>query len=199
MSFTLNGCRITVSFYFAALVAAILIYDPGGLAFAGILAATLHESGHLAVMRIFRVKPSLIRFTPFGIDLEKSDCVGHSYWHDALISLAGPGVNIAAALLMRLLSVEAENPFLMANLVFALFNLLPVEPLDGGQALYSVLCTKFSAEQAAKAVSILSFLTLMPLAAAGFLILFHSPWNFALLLTCGYLTVLLVLKNGRYY
>jgi stage IV sporulation protein FB len=169
------------------------------MAFAGIFAAALHETGHLAVMWLFRVKPSLIRFTLFGIDLVKSDCAGHSYWHDALISLAGPGVNFAAALLLRLFLVEAGNPFLTANIAFALFNLLPIEPLDGGQALYCVLCTKFHAEQAAKAVSVLSFLTLLPLAAVGFLILFRSPWNFALLLTCGYLMVLLVLKNGRYY
>jgi stage IV sporulation protein FB len=199
MSFTINGCRITVSFYFVALLAVVLIYDPAGVAFAGILAAALHEAGHLVVMRIFRVKPSLIRFTPFGIDLVKSDCVVHSYWHDALISLAGPGVNIAVALLLQLFSIKAEDPFLASNIALALFNLLPVEPLDGGQALYSVLCTKFSAEQAAKAVSILSFLTLMPLAAAGFLVLFRSPWNFTLLLTCAYLMVLLVLKPGKFY
>jgi Peptidase family M50. len=199
MAFTVNGCRITVSFYFAALLAAVLLCDRSGMAFAGILAAALHETGHLTVMRIFRVKPSLIRFTLFGIDLVKSDCAGHSYWHDALISLAGPGINIAAVLLLRLFSIEAGNPFLAANIAFALFNLLPIEPLDGGQALYCILCTRFHAEQAEKAVSVLSFLALMPLAAAGFLVLFRSPWNFTLLLTCGYLMVLLVLKNGRYY
>lgn len=199
MSFTIKGCQISVSFYFIALLAAILIYDPGGVAFAGILAAALHEAGHLAVMWMFRVKPLYIRFTPFGIDMVKSDCAVHSYWHDVLISLAGPGVNIAVALLMHFFSIQTDNPFLSTNIALALFNLLPIEPLDGGQALYSVLCTKFSTEQSAGAVSILSFLTLMPLAAYSFLILFRSPWNFTLLLTCGYLMVLLVLKNGRYY
>jgi stage IV sporulation protein FB len=199
MCFTVKNCHITISFYFVAMLTILLLEDQSGTAFIGILAATLHETGHLVTMRAFGVKPSQIRFNPFGIDIIKSCCADHSYQHDALISLAGPGANAVAALLMCTFQNPATTCFILVNLIIALFNLLPIEPLDGGQALYSILCIKFSADQSAKIVAVISFLVVTPLAVFGFLILFHSPGNFSLLLACGYLIVLLVLKNGRYY
>jgi stage IV sporulation protein FB len=199
MSFTIHNCRITVSFFFVAMVAIVLLEDKSGTSLLAFLAAALHEAGHLIVMRAFGVKPSQIRFTPFGIDIIKSCCVDRSYRRDALISFAGPCANIAMFLLLSALQFSIGNSFMLANLIFALFNLLPIEPLDGGQALYSLLCMKFSADQSAKAVAIVSFAVLTPLAIVGFLTVFRSPGNYSLLLVCGYLMALLLFKNGRYY
>jgi stage IV sporulation protein FB len=199
MSFTVKNCHITISFLFVAMLAVLLLEDKSGTALVGILAAALHETGHLVTMNAFGVKPSQIRFTPFGIDMIKSGCADHSYQRDALISLIGPCVNLTVALLLHTLQIPGCNRFVLANLVIAIFNLLPIEPLDGGQALYSLLCIRFSADQSAKAVSVVSFLVVTPLALAGFLILFHSPGNYSLFLVCVYLMVLLLLKNGRYY
>ncbi|MDF2633007.1 MAG: peptidase [Caproiciproducens sp.] len=199
MSFTIKNCRITVDFLFVAMLTVLLLGDKSGVAQVGILAAALHETGHLAVMHAFKVKPSKIKFTPFGIDIIKSCCINRSYKRDVLISLAGSGANIAAALVFYLFSHSAIHPFIIANLVLATFNLLPIEPLDGGQALYSMLCLKLNADRAAKMVSISSFAVLTPLAILGFLILFHSPGNYYLLIVCIYLISLLLFKNGRYY
>lgn len=199
MSFTINNCRITIQFLFVAMLAIVLLGDKSGVAGVGILAATLHESGHLAVMYAFGVEPSKIRFTPFGIDIIKSCCINRSYRRDTLISFAGSGTNIAAALIFYLFCHSAVHPFILANFVLAVFNLLPIEPLDGGQALYSILCTKLSTDQAAKAVSVTSFIILTPLAILGFVVLFRSPGNFYLLVVSVYLISLLLFKNGQYY
>ncbi len=198
MSFTVKNCRVTVSFFFVAMAAVLLLEDQSGMAEIAFLAAALHESGHLCVMRLFGVEPSQIRFTPFGIDIVKSRCIDRSYQRDVLISLAGPGANVAVALIFSAW-LPVFQRFVLANFVLALFNLLPIEPLDGGQALYSLLCIKFSADRSAKTVSIVSFIVLTPLAIIGFLALFRSPWNYSLLLVCGYLMALLLFKNGRYY
>ncbi len=199
MSFTIKNCRITIRFLFVAMLAMLLLGDKSGVAEVGILAATLHETGHLVVMYAFGVEPSQIKFTPFGIDIIKSCCVNRSYKRDVLISLAGPCANIAAALIFYLFNHSAVHPFILANLVLAVFNLLPIEPLDGGQALYSILCTRLSVDQAAKMVSVTSFVVLTPLAILGFLVLFRSPGNFYLFVVCVYLISLLLFKNGRYY
>jgi len=199
MSFTIKSCRITVDFLFVAMLTVLLLGDKTGIAQVGILAAMLHEAGHLTVMHSFGVEPSQIKFTPFGIDIIKSCCVNRSYKRDVLISLAGAGANIAAALVFYFFSRSAVHPFIIANLVIATFNLLPIEPLDGGQAFYSMLCLKLSTDHAAKIVSISSFAVLTPLAILGFLILFHSPGNYYLLIVCIYLISLLLFKNGRYY
>lgn len=198
MTFTVKNCRITVSFLFLAALALFLLEDRSGGAIPAFLAALLHESGHLAVLRLFGARLSEVRFTPFGIDMVKSGGTDRSYGKDALISLAGPAANLAVLLVCLLFHREIKSPFVLANGVFAGFNLLPIEPLDGGQALHSLLCLRMTEAGAGRAVSVVSFLVLTPLAIFGFLALFQSPWNFSLLLVCVYLMFLLVLKRGRY-
>ncbi len=198
MSFTINGCRVTVSFFFAVFVSVLLLNDKSGIALAGFLAAALHELGHLGVMAILHVKPLKIRFSPFGIDIVKSCCTGHSYWHDTAISFAGPGINLFTAFILAVFSIPA-NLFIVANLAMGVFNLLPIEPLDGGQALYCLLCVRFGTDRSSRMVAIVSFCVILPLSVAGFLLLLRSPGNFSLFLVSCYLMALLVLKRGRYY
>ncbi|WP_312693642.1 metalloprotease [Caproiciproducens sp.] len=199
MSFSIKNCRVTISFLFIAVLAVFFLFDKSGMAVLGIFSAMLHESGHLAVMFAFGSEPSQIKFTPFGIDMIKTAGMDRSYWRDAAISLAGPGANFAVALLFYIIDAHYFHHFILANLVLAGFNLLPVEPLDGGQALYSVLCIKLNSTQSAKIVSVTSFAVLTPLAIIGFIFLFQSNGNFYLFTVCVYLILLLLLKNGRYY
>ncbi len=72
-------------------------------------------------------------------------------WGEAKVSLAGPASNLALALvfglLLRFLPLEAlpaAIPHFLAsivsvNLILALFNLVPIPPLDGSHLLFSVL------------------------------------------------------------
>lgn len=199
MSFTIKNCRVTFDFLFLAMVTVMLLGDRSGIAQIAILSAALHESGHLAVMYAYGVEPLQIRFTPFGIDIVKSCCVNRSYQRDTLISLAGSSVNLIAAFLFYLLYHSITHPFFIINCTLAGFNLLPIEPLDGGQALYSALCMRVSTDLAAKIVSICSFAVLVPFALFGFSLLFRSPGNYYMLIVCFYLIFLLVFKSGRYY
>ncbi len=72
-------------------------------------------------------------------------------WGQAKVSLAGPGSNFALAivfgLLIRFLPLDIlppTLPFMLAsvvsiNLLLALFNLLPIPPLDGSHLLFPIL------------------------------------------------------------
>jgi stage IV sporulation protein FB len=91
-----------------------------------------------------------------------------------------------------------QNVPLLANLTIGCFNGLPIIPLDGGHILYAILCMRMQEDKAAKIVRVISFLTLLPLAAAGFYILLASKYNFALLLLSCYLMAMLLLKKGKY-
>lgn len=199
MSFRVGNCRVSFSYFFFVCVAVLLLFDRSGLAAAGLLAAAIHETAHLGTMHALGCMPEKIRFGPFGIDIVRSSRPDHEYWKDAAVSLAGPFANLAAAGFFFLSRSSAAGIFALANLALFLFNFLPMEPLDGGQALYALLCTRWSPDAAARVARIVSFLCLTPLAAVGFLALFRSPGNYSLLLVCVYLMALLVLKKGKYF
>lgn len=78
-------------------------------------------------------------------------------YDSALVSLAGPGSNLAIALTfglaLRFLPLAELNPALILifsyivflNILLAVFNLLPVPPLDGSHILFAFLPRSFDA------------------------------------------------------
>ena len=98
---------------------------------------------------------------------------------------------------MLLLGTGAKK-FAIANLMIGAMNLLPIDPLDGGQALHALLCLRLREETVARVGTAVSVLALLPLAIAGFLLLLRSRYNFSLLLVGCYLMLLLLLKRRRF-
>lgn len=197
MTFTIHGCRVQIGFPFLALLALLFTLDHSGIAPVGLFCAAIHESAHLAVMGAVGEAPQEMRFTPFGIDIIKSAGVNRSYRHDILVSLSGPFANLMAAAICFLFFRLRFPLFLAANLLLFALNILPIVPLDGGQALISFFCMHVEPEKAVKIVSVVSFCVLVPLAAAGFYILLRYRWNFTLLFVSCYLMALLLMKKER--
>lgn len=110
--------------------------DYTGVMRMGILCAVLHECGHLAVWYILMQRPAKIVISPIGIRLSMRD-VFLSSAQELLLAAAGPLVNLilsAAAILWMEYpggySLRGWN-FASANLLLAIFNLLPLNGLDG--------------------------------------------------------------------
>ena len=110
------------------------------------------------------------------------------------VSLAGPLVNGLSCGILLLLGGGWTTP-VMVHATMAVMNLLPVEPLDGGQALFCLLAPHMEEPKATRAVLVVSVVTILPLAAAGFYVLLHSGYNFTLLAVSVYLVLLLLLKK----
>ena len=201
MKLRCGHCQVQMTVPFFALVAFLLLADPSGTAACGILAALLHELGHLCAMHLERRPVQAVRLTAFGAEIRAQTCEG-AYWRDACVFLAGPAVNL---ILFAFLSMHARafaqpqmlHVFAVANGLLGACNLLPVEPLDGGQALLCALQEKLPRAKAVRIVQITSSLTIVPLAVLGLLTLFRSRWNFTLLLMAVYLLFMLMCKPNR--
>lgn len=123
-----------------------------------LLAALLHEIGHLAALRVWNVPVRRVDLEPMGARIVYDDALcplRASAW----IAFAGAGVNLlvcagASALLAAGLFAEHSLPllfFALANGFLALLNLLPWEALDGGKLLLSLLLLRLPPERVASA------------------------------------------------
>lgn len=156
MNFSLLGVPIRVhgAFWLTALLLGFLQY--GGrnpLAIAAwvpivFLAVLLHEMGHALMGRRFGRRPEVhliamggLTTWPAGRQL--------THWRSILVSFAGPAVGLViggGALAFLLfgpplggLALIALQAVVWTNLGWAIFNLVPILPLDGGQILAAAL------------------------------------------------------------
>jgi Zn-dependent protease len=102
----------------------------------------VHELAHAGSIAAFGYGPSRIELGGWGG--ETTNRRRAKPWQEVLISLAGPLSSIALALLLRLLlrnlpmdrtselAIEFLQMMILANQAWAIFNLIPIVPLDGG-------------------------------------------------------------------
>ena len=165
------------------------------------LAVIIHESGHLLAMLKCGHAPERIKISAFEIKIFDSKRQSRSEKQNFFIIFSGPAVNFICFIpfyLLYLLGNEFVLPFAISNLSVGLFNLLPVLSLDGGQLIFIILRQRVGADKAEKIVDIITFITIIPLAALGFIVLFESKYNFSLLFVCVYLIVSLLTRGNRY-
>ncbi len=179
--------------------AGILFADGTFFALLTFAAAVIHELGHIAAALLSRVPVKAIDVYPLGAVITLTPPCPYSA--DVLIKLAGGLANlIAAAVCAAIYVLTAPSCaagavfFIMNNLALAVFNLLPIRTLDGGEALYSALCMKLEPDTADRRMRTLSFCALVPLWIVSGYILFYTGWNFTLLLICGWLFFSAVLE-----
>ena len=188
-----GGITFRLSLWFPASIIVMLSLDRSGLTALCLLASIAHETGHFLTMLLFQDAPSCITLGCFGMRVERRPTQRLSYPALCAVSLSGPLVN---ALCCALLWHTAQNAALIHG-VLAVFHLLPVMSLDGGEAIYAVLCCRLSEECADRVLLICSVVVLYPLTALGFWLLLASGYNFTLLAVSIYLLLRMFLREGH--
>ncbi len=153
LNFSLFGfpIRISVWFWVGALLIGGTNSPEGAVAWiAAVLASiTIHELGHAFAFRRYGINSRIVLYHLGGLSIPDRDrysgyAAPSNPWHDIIVSFSGPGAEFAAALValgIIYLTGLPSNPllsrfvsyFILVSLVWAIFNLLPVYPLDGGQ------------------------------------------------------------------
>lgn len=166
----LGRVRFTPGFLF---LSALLLYQSSSVFLISFLfAAALHELAHVYMAYLLRIPIRTLSMTAFGCVLSLTDEALIPTEKLLLIAAAGPLLNLGVAALCQGLSNFCALAALFGaeNLLLALFNLLPVFPLDGAVILSSALSIRLLPEQAERWVCGLSlFLAVGAVVTALFL------------------------------
>lgn len=140
MLFPERGVHASWSFFLLVLLAAVI--SPAEIVVSVLLAAALHECGHLLALQAYRVPVEGLRLSALGAVLYARGARRLSYGRELIVTLAGCGMNIFCGVLTALLALRLSwvEGFVLAgaHILLAAFNLLPIPPLDGARALYLI-------------------------------------------------------------
>lgn len=181
---------------FLLLVALLLYQSTSIFLITFLIAATLHELGHIGLAHLLHIPVRSLSMTAFGCVLSLTNQALIPDWKLLCIAAAGPLLNLGTALLS--LCLFGAPLFGAENLLLALFNLLPVFPLDGAVLLAAALSMVFHLrpEQADRCVCALSLL--LTAAAAVTALCLHGEARPRVFLFALWLAVSLVQKiSGR--
>lgn len=170
------------------------------------ICAIIHELCHLLAGILLKMKVKRITLMPVGLSIEfaltEKDYNNKILKSNMLeikriiIALAGPISNIVIIFIMSLINIDNEiiSTITYANFFIAIFNLLPIYPLDGGRILKSVLSLLLNKKNASICINKISNIVLFLLTFL-FSILIYYLKNIALLLIIVYLWYIVLKEN----
>lgn len=186
------GHSVTISVYFCVSLCVLLLADRSGTLCWGLCAAVLHECGHLLAMRWVLHQVCEVHLTAFGMQLHRRALQTPSYGAECICALAGPLVNLVVGTILMVLPCTVPRDAIATQYALGLFNLLPIDPLDGGQALRA-LCGRLLSPVATERVSVaVTFFCLLLLTSVVFLQVLQQQYNFSLLAIAVYLVIFFV-------
>ena len=176
-----------------------------------ILFAFIHELGHLIAGIIMKFRPSSLKIMPMGlaisfdvlpIDYNTKIMKGNLLkLKKIFIASSGPIVNIIMAFLLITtgLGLKQETRILSiyANILIAIFNLLPIYPLDGGRILKGIISLKLGHIESVKLTNRISNISIIILTAISSIAIYYYK-NISILFILLYLWAIIVVQNKRY-
>ena len=128
-----------------------------------LIAATVHEFGHLCMALLLNIPIQKIEINLFGalIHTKNLNC---SYKNEALLAAAGPAANILSASITMMLfrfspffQSDKIFYFIVSSVAFAIINLLPAENFDGGRILSCMMLCRFDPKMVKIVLECMSF------------------------------------------
>lgn len=177
--------------------------------------AIVHELGHLVAGLALGYKVEEIKLTPMGLRLqfkvkskeynEKIKNGNRLNVKKAIIAIAGPITNLIifiVLMLLQKLDFTFTNTYIYqiiiySNILIAIFNMLPIYPMDGGRVINEILKIIIGYKKAYKITYILSKTLLIILTAIASISILYLK-NIAILFIIMYLWCLELQEIRRY-
>lgn len=178
--------KISVNNYFLILL---LIY-----ALLGILSETLlifgavlfHELSHVFVSKAYGIKVSQVEIMPFGGVAKTEDLIETDPSVETMVALAGPLSNCFLIFLALILTryqiwdFGLSRFFIQINAALAVFNILPILPLDGGRIVRAKLSQKVGFRKSTEMLAKFSRVFAVGLGTVSFLCIFYHVYSISL-------------------
>ena len=198
----LKICLILIIFFFCNQLELYLLF---------MIFTVIHEMGHLIAGLFLGFKPKGINIMPMGLSIcfyINTDNFNLKVKNTKIINLkklvisfSGPLINFLIAIICMFGSIELFNfgseQIICTNLLIALFNLIPIYPLDGGRIVKCVLNIYKDLKNTYKCTNNISNITLIILTIISSIAVLYLK-NIAIPFIIAYLWILNVRENIFY-
>ena len=171
--------------------------------------AIIHELSHLLAGIFLGFKPEKIELNPLGLSLAfKPNCNDYNQKiknanafeiKKIIVALAGPMSNLLIAVITGIITSHSNitNLIFYSNILIAIFNLLPIFPLDGGRVIKGILHIIFGKWKAKKITNELSYIATIVLTAISSIAVFYYK-NIAIVVIVLYLWIIVLRADAQY-
>ena len=165
------------------------------------LFAFVHELGHMITGMLLKLKPKSLSFMPFGISItfETYEYKKLIEIKKIIIAIAGPLLNLVICIMASLLHMNTETKQLIiySNILIAIFNLIPLYPLDGGRILKGIIRLRYQEIESDKIVNKISNILIILLTLISSIGILYLK-NLAILFVLVYLWIVVINENKKY-
>jgi len=186
--------RIIIRLPTVIFVVMLMLVEGSALSLVPLLAAAVHEMGHMAVLMMLGYGIDSVEITFFGAEIKLPDNI-RSALGAVLMYSAGSAANLICGVAVDLIpnGGMAAELFSVSCYALAAVNMLPIQSLDGGCVL-ATISRKLLPDHTEKILQAASGLTLTALWLIGSYLLLTAGGNLSLMLFCIYLFVTLYVK-----
>lgn len=175
------------------------------------LFALFHELGHMIAGILLGFKPNSLEIMPFGLSIgfaSKTENYNQKIKKGTkltlkklIIAASGPLTNLLFIFFFLIFDISPfginRELILYANILIAIFNLIPIYPLDGGRIVKGILHIVYGRKEAYECTNKISNICIAILTAISSIAILY--WrNIAILLILAYLWYLVITENKKY-